>query len=141
MNLIGKRLTLEPLLDIDYLINLAFDDNKHLYTKEELHKLTTNNFCEFWSVYLDGVRRGVVGYFVVQGVWILEALKDKTIKGGGISYSIEAGNLVLDYIFQKTDKVRTSARIEDKGVQILCLKLGFKELFRKDNLVIYEKER
>jgi hypothetical protein len=141
MNLIGKRVRLEPLLDIDYLINLAYEDNKHLYTKEELNKLIDENFCEFWSIYLDGTRRGVAGYFVVSGVWILEALKDKSIKGTGISYSIEVGNLILDYMFQKTNKVRTSARIEDKGIQILCLKLGFKEIFRKDNLVIYEKER
>ncbi len=139
MILQGKRVLLEPMLDVDYLLDLADKDNKHAYSKLEIKELVDNYGCEFWTIQLNGTRRGIVGYFKINGVYILEALKDHDAPPTGIGYSIEVGNLMLDYMFQITDKIRTMARVDDKAIQILCKKLGFKQIDIKDNLIIYEK--
>jgi hypothetical protein len=136
----GKRVILEPLEDLEYFLNLADLDNKYQYPREEIKAMIEKEGQEFWTIMIDGTRRGVVGYFKFNDVYALEALKDHSQPLTGITVSIEVGNLVLDYMFQFTNKVRTCARVSEKAIQILCKKLGFKEINRINNLVIYEKE-
>lgn len=140
MFLQGKRILLEKLDNIDYVLNLAEIDNKREYSREQIKELFNNPY-EFWGIFLKGKIRGVVGWFKIGEVYLMEALKDKSKPATGISYSIEVGELFLNYMFSFTNKVRTCAKIGDKAIQILCLKLGFKELWVKDGLIIYEKER
>ena len=137
----GERVILEPLKDINYLLDLADKDNKGLCSRKEIEDLFKNNECAFWLIILNETKRGVVGYFKIKDVYIMEALKDHEAKPTGIGYSLEVGELMLDYIFTLTNKVRTCALIKDKAIQLLCKRLGFIEIDRSDNLIIYEKER
>lgn len=137
----GKRVILEPLEDINYFLDLINKDNKYQYPVDQIKEMIEKDGQEFWSIILNGTRRGVVGYFKFNGIYALESFKDHSQPSTGISYSIEVGNLVLDYLFTLTNKVRTCARVEDKAVQILCKKLGFKQINSMNNLIIYEKEK
>lgn len=135
----GKRVELIPLDDVEYLLELADKDNKHAYSLEEIQKTIEVYGREFWEIRLNGSRRGIVGYFQFGDVYVLEALKDHSKPPTGIGYSIEVGQLMLDYMFKFTNKVRTCARDTDLGIQILIKKLGFQQIDIKDNLIIYEK--
>jgi len=137
----GKRVILEPLEDIDYFLDLVEKDNKKLCTREEVLDYIKTNGGEFWLISLDNIRRGVVGYFKVNGQYIMEAIKDHSAPLTGISYSVEVGNLVLEYMFNLTNKIKTCAMVKDKSIQILCRKLGFIEINRKKDIIIYEKEK
>lgn len=137
----GKRVTLEPLEDINYLLDLADKDNKGFCTRDQVKEMLDTNGGDFWLITLNGSKWGVVGYFIVNDIYILEALKDHSVEPTGIGYSVEVGNLVLDYMFNLTDKVRTVAKVEDKSIQLLCKKLGFNQLYIENNLIVYEKER
>lgn len=137
----GKRVKFEPLKDINYFVELAVAENDGLYTKEQIAETIKTYGQKFWALYLDGTRRGVVGYFIYEGTYLMEALKDHSAPPTGIGYSIEVGQVVLEYLFNLTDKVRTFARIKDVGIQILCKKLGFKEVLRHGDFIIYEKGR
>ncbi len=141
MNLESKRVTLVPLIDIDYFLDIAELDNKQDATREEVAKMIQDWGKEFWQIEIDGTRRGVVGYFLINGYYVLESLKDHSAPKTGITYSLEVGKLMLDYLFTMTKVVRTGARLKDKGIQILCSKLGFREINRINNLVLYEKEK
>lgn len=140
MILKSKRLTLVPLRNFEYFIQLAEEDNKGKHTREEVESLINDHCGEFWVIDLGGIPRGVIGYFKINCFYVMEALKDHSAPPTGISFSIEAGRLLLDYMFKFTDKIRTCARVEDKSIQILCTKLGFKTIFEKDGYLIYERE-
>lgn len=141
----GKRVTLEPLGNIEYFIDLSCKENKYQESEDSIRSLISNYGGEFWSIHLNGTMRGAVGYFKFGNSYLLEALKDRNQPPTGISYSIEVGNLMLDYLFELTDKVKTFARFEDKAVQILCKKLGFKEsgemTYLGKNYITYERSR
>jgi len=140
MILEGAKLKLEPLKNITYFLDLADRDNKYEYSRNETRDFINKCGCEFWKVYAKGEAIGVVGYFKVNGYYVLEGLKDKDAPAH-YRYSMEAARLVMDYVFRFADKIRTCARVNDKAVQILCRKLEFKEYARKDYLILYEKER
>jgi hypothetical protein len=135
----GKRVILEPLEDIEYFLNLAERHNKNLCSKKELNDYIKTNGGEFWLITLNGIKRGVVGYFKDHNVYVMEAVKDNSAPPTGISYSIEVGELVIEYIFNLTDRLRTCALVKDKAIQILCKKLGFREISRDQDLIIYER--
>ena len=135
----GEHLTLKPLTDIDYLLKLSKE-----YAKEEFYGKIDNYENNFWEIYFNRIRHGVIGYFKIEKLYILEAFKDRDIPSVGLKYSIEAGNLLLDYMSGFTDKVITGARVKDRAIQVLCIKLGFREIQRvneyNDNLIIYQKD-
>jgi hypothetical protein len=137
----GKRVELVPLEDKEYLIKLANIDNKFSVKESDVRELINRYGVEFWEIWLNGSRRGICGYFKFNDIYFMEALKDKDAEPTGITYSIEVGNLLLDYMFEFTDKVRTYARDTEKAIQILCLKLGFKRIYEIEGFVVYEKER
>jgi RimJ/RimL family protein N-acetyltransferase len=142
--LTGDRTTLRPMKDVEYLVGLASSDNK-ADTSAYSRKLVASNGGEFWDIFVKEEKKGVVGYFVINGVFVLEALIDHTVKPLGMICAIEAGNMVMVYLFKKTERIRTFARQENRVVQRLCLKLGFVEIARiednKEKYIIYEKEK
>ena len=144
IKLTGKRVRFEPLEDINYFVELAVKDNAahyDFYKTEQILETVEKYGQKFWALYLNGTRRGVVGYFIYDGIYLMEALKDHSAPPTGIGYSIEVGKVVLEYLFSLTDRVRTFARIKDVGIQILCKKLGFGEIIRHGEFIIFEKVR
>ena len=136
----GKRVTLKPLVDKEYFLDLADKDNKGLYTRDGIAKLIDQYGTEFWVIYHEDIPRGVVGYFKFGNVYFLEALKDHAQKKGGLSHSVEVGQLVLKHLDEFTDIVYTCARRSDPAIQLLCKKLGFKEIDKMQDFNFGEKE-
>jgi hypothetical protein len=128
----GKRLVLEPLYDLDYFLDLADEDNKRLYPRLAVSNLIHQYGAEFWLITLDGSKRGVVGYFKFGDIYFMEALKDHSKPATGISYSVEAGQLVIDYLTTLTPVIYTCARKSEPAIQVLCKKLGFKQIDRPE---------
>ena len=139
--LTSQRVVYEPLEDIEYFIQLALKEAKFVHSREEIEELILRDGMEFWKVIIDGQPAGVCGYFLSNGICVLEALKDPAAHRLGFSYSVEVGQTVLAYLFSFTTKVRTFARQDGKAVQLLCKKLGFQEICRVQEFVIYEKVR
>lgn len=137
----SERVVLEPLKDISYFADLAVKENGYIFSKEQIIETIETYGQEFWEVCLDGVRIGIVGYFIIDGIYLMEALKDHSTHPTGMSISVEVGLTVLEYLFKLTDEVRTFARKEDIAIQLLCRKVGFMELFRHDDYIIYGQRR
>jgi hypothetical protein len=139
--LCGEHVTLQPLKDIEYAIDLAYKENKFRYPREQMADMFIAFGQEFWEAYFDGGRWGVVGYFKFDGAYVMEALVDHSVSSMGLRGSIEGGKLMMEYLFARTDKINTCARVEDRAIQILCRKLGFREIDQQQGLIIYGKER
>lgn len=139
MDIKGKRVTLKPLNDSQYLYNLV-DLNNGPKGEGEAKKVLETYENEFWEVYSGNSRLGVIGYLQVNGFYTLEGIKDPDAGLKGLVYSMEAAKLVLNYLSKFTDIVRTCARSKDKSIQILCDKLEFDKIMIRDNFIIYEKE-
>jgi hypothetical protein len=141
MLIVNDNICLKPIQDLQKFVDLAYEDNKRDYTKEQLNCLVATYGKGFWDVLVKGEYKGVVGYFVIDGCYILEALRDHSKGIFGISNSIAVGKFMLEHLFNETNEIRTLARVEDKAIQILCNKLGFKEISRENNLIFYKKEK
>jgi len=140
MILLTSGFRFESTKDVDYFCALAQENNKHKTSLEETRSLFLDYGIEFWKVYLKDELKGIIGYFKVNEYYILEGLVDKRTRLGLVN-SIKLTNVIIDYMFKFTDKIRTCARVEDRAIQILCGKLGFKQLAIKDGIIVYEKEK
>ena len=135
MILEGKNVLLVPVDNLDYTILLVssyFNVNKELATD-----YITKHAKEFWTVLFKGQVVGIIGYYEVDGEYVLESIKDRNAPRLGMVGALETGNLVIDYLNQP---IKTSVKLEEKAIQSLALKLGFKELSRTNKFVLYKKE-
>ena len=126
--LYGRHVELIPFkdpADWEYLFDLAETDEGHYATREQLIDTIKRYGFRFWIMEAKGVRWGVGLCLKADDKFIMEGLKDKRVSGVTIKHSVEAGQLVLKYLSGLTDTVLTCAREKDKGIQILCRKLGF----------------
>ena len=133
MDLIKDNIVLRSTADTGYffkLFNLT-DQQRDEFIKYAL---------EFWDVYVNGLKQGVVCHFVVNGHHGLEALADRTNGGPGFSNSVKIGRMAIGRIFSMTDKVRTCATVQDKVVNYLCKKIGFKKIGENYGMNVYEME-
>ena len=146
--LYGKHVELIPFKDAadwDYLFDLAEMDEGRYATRDQIAEEVMKYGVLFWIIEVRGIRSGVGLCLKVNDQYLMEALKDKRVSGATIKHSVESGQLILDQIFSLTDKVHTCAREEDTGIQILCKKLGFKNVGIVESgygpLVLFQKEK
>ena len=127
--------------DIEYIVNLSYEESKHEFTKEQIRSVFDISEYYFWLLNKNGIIGGVAGFIIIDGFYILEALRDRSTKDWTLRDSLYVGEIVINKIFEVSDRARTFARVNDRAIQILCKKLKFKELFIKDGFIIYERER
>ena len=146
--LYGRHVELIPFKDSadwEYLFDLAEMDEGRYATRDQIAEEIMKYGILFWIIEYRGIRSGVGLCLKVNDHYIMEALKDKRVSGTSIRHSIESGQLMLDQIFGLTDIVQTCARKEDIGIQILCKKLGFKNVGIVESgygpLVLFQKEK
>jgi hypothetical protein len=134
-------ITLREMKDIEYFIELAYEDNKHEYTKETLRDMVNSIDSKIYGVYKDSVLHGTAGYFVIDGNYFLEALQDKKVRGWSTFGSFMVGKKMLKKLFAITNAVYTTTREQDESVQFLCTRLGFEQIGVTGNLILYKKEK
>ena len=134
--------TFNTRADFDYLREIIIQNPEPGYTTEQLVDATLKSGRYFWTVRIDGQRRGVVYILQLGDKYILEALKDKTLTGRtGLQISLAVGRMVLGFMAGITDTIYTCARPQDKAIQALCHKLGFKVLGnRNQEIIVYRRE-
>jgi hypothetical protein len=127
------------------MLDLAEQDEGAYATRTQIEEQVLKYGLGFWVSEIRGVRFGVGICLKVKGFFIMEGLKDKRVFGATIKHSVEAGRLILDRIFVVSDVIHTCAREKDKGIQILCKKLGFKKTGVADSgygpIVWFQKEK
>lgn len=141
--LISGRVGLIPLAveEQEYLVQLIQKDERSQVSLSQIQVMMTM-FCKHsWRVMYNGFPFGVGLALEVNGQWILEGLKDKSVKGVPFSASIEAGKLMRDFLFRETEVLFTYARVEQRAIQYLCEKLGFRNIGIQNGLVMYRKEK
>ena len=135
----------ETETDFDYVCDIVREEEDKDYTREETKDIMSRLLSRYWLVMKDGRRVGAVMYMVSpSGEYFMEAIKDKKAvlsAGVGIGFSMRVGKAFLDYLFTKTDRIFTLARIKDKGIQIACRKLGFVEKYIHGDMIFYQKEK
>lgn len=145
--LYGRHVELIPFKDAsdwEYLLDLAEMDEGRYATRSQIADALARYGLHFWIMEVGGVRFGVGLCLKVNEKIIMEGLKDKRVSAATIKHSVEAGQLVLDFLFGEVDVVHTCAREEDKGIHILCKKLGFMKTGVVDSpygkIVLFQKE-
>jgi len=135
----------ETEADFDYVCDIVREEEDKDYTREETRDILNRAQGHYWLVMKDGVRVGAIMYMLsLKDEYYMEAIKDQRTtlsQGIGIGFSIRVGKLFVDYLLDKKSKVFTIARVKDKGIQIACRKLGFEEMFTRNNLIFYKKEK
>lgn len=130
--------------DFDYFYDLVMADEGDTYNRDEAKGIINQIEAKFWKVYCKGDRVGVMFYFKnAAGAVVMEGLKDMR-KQTGLRFSVNAGKMFLEYLFCLYDVIFTFARIKDRGVQLLCRRLGFVETEAQNKdlkVIIYKKER
>ena len=135
MILEGKQIKLVPVESNEYAVEIL---SKYFsIPKPKVEEFYNLYAQEFWTIYNRGTKVGIIGYYILDGEYIVESIKDREAPWLGMVGSKEAGNLLLDYLKQP---VKTSVKVEEKAIQALALKLGFKEASRDNNYIIYKKE-
>jgi hypothetical protein len=133
-------LKLKPTKDREYILSLIDKDNAGLCTRKEVEEIINKNQSRFWTVNINGIRQGIAGYLLYQGIYILEAIKDHTQPAVGIRYSIAAGKIVIAQLSAITRIIYSCSWVKDRAVQRLCRCLGFSEIATKNGFVIYRME-
>ena len=135
----------ETEADLDYVSDIVREEEGKGHTRKEVRDMMNTVQGYYWMVMKNEKRVGAIMYMIsVMDDYYMEAIKDKKAilsEGVGIGFSIRVGKMFLDYLFGKTTKILTIARVKDKGIQIACQKLGFKKVSIKDDLVFYQKEK
>lgn len=127
----GKFVTLVPFRgqqDWEYLMMLAEKDEGKFATRKMLAVEIVNYAEYFWTIYVEQKPIGVGLVLKMNDKLILEALKDIRATGAKIKHSIDAGQVMLDYLFRDNTEVYTCARVEDKAIKRLCRRLGFVDI-------------
>jgi hypothetical protein len=135
MILKGKQIKLVPVKSNKYAIDLVsryFD-----VPKPDVENYFKQYAQEFWDVYNKGKLVGIIGFYLVDGEYILESIKDKDAPTLGMVGAVETGMLALNYLNRTAT---TAVKIEVKPIQKLVGKLGFKEIMRDDKFIVYKKE-
>lgn len=135
MILEGKHIKLIPVENNDYTIELI--SRYFNVPRSKVEDYVELNAKEFWTVLFKDKVVGIIGYYLIDGEYILESIKDKDAPRVGMVGAVETGNLVIDYLKQP---LTTAVKLDEKAVQSLAFKLGFKEVDRNDRFVLYKKE-
>lgn len=134
------EITLMPLEDISYLVELAGSQINGYIPADKTLELVKLHNGEHWSVYYKDTRCGVVGYFTDGITYFFDGLKDQRIQGIGITTSIKAAQMMIDHMFNFTKTVVSCAFEQDKAIQILLKKIGFQYMMKVKNAFVYKKE-